>query len=265
MTTAANGGLLADRVALVTGSSRGIGRAIAIALARAGASVCLSGRSADALERVADEVRADGGTVAAVLVHDLYRADGVDGLLAELSGRVGPIDILVNNAGVGSRENLRPVVDFDIAFWDATMSLNLRVPFLLSRASVPSMIARGFGRVINVASINARVPSVSSAAYVASKHGLIGFTRVLALEVAGTGVTANAVCPGVVDVGDDRRLVFDAQRAGVPVDVFEQRLTPMGGRLKPEDIAPTVVFLAGEGAATITGQAINIDKGAVMS
>jgi NAD(P)-dependent dehydrogenase (short-subunit alcohol dehydrogenase family) len=211
MTTAANGGLLADRVALVTGSSRGItgasrGRAIAIALARAGASVCLSGRSADALERVADEVRADGGTVAAVLVHDLYRADGVDGLLAELSGRVGPIDILVNNAGVGSRENLRPVVDFDIAFWDATMSLNLRVPFLLSRASVPSMIARGFGRVINVASINARVPSSAARptwrASTASSASLASSPS--RWPAPASRRTRSA--PASVDVDDDRRL-----------------------------------------------------------
>jgi NAD(P)-dependent dehydrogenase (short-subunit alcohol dehydrogenase family) len=256
---------LAGRTVLVTGASRGIGRAIASACAAGGASVALHGRSARALADVAASIRAAGGDVVTTLAHDLASRDGVEALIDALAGTVERVDVLVNNAGVGSRESLRPVVDFDPAFWDTTLALNLTAPFLLARAIVPGMVAAGFGRVINVASINGRVPSVHSGAYVASKHGLIGLTRVLALEVAGSGVTVNAVCPGVVDVGDDRRLRFDAERAGVPIDDFERRLTPMGGRLLPDDIAPLVVFLASAGAATITGQSINVDKGAVMS
>jgi 3-hydroxybutyrate dehydrogenase len=173
--------------------------------------------------------------------------------------------VLVNNAGVGSREDLRPVVAFDPGFWDATLALNLTAPFLLARALVPGMIRRGFGRVLNVASINGRVPSSHASAYVASKHGLIGFTRVLALEVAPHGITANAICPGPVDVGDDRRLAFDAERSGRSTAELEAALTPMGGRLAPADIAPLAVFLASPGAASITGQALHVDRGMVMA
>jgi 3-hydroxybutyrate dehydrogenase len=254
---------LSGRTALITGSSRGIGRELASAFAAAGATVCLTGRDTEALADCAADIVAAGGQVAYLAAHDLTQRSGVEALIAGV--RRFAIDTLVNNAGVGSREDLQPIVTFDPAFWELTLALNLTAPFLLARALVPQMMARGFGRVINISSINGRVPSRRSGAYVASKHGLIGLTRVLALEVAGSGVTANSVCPGPVDVGDDRRLAFDAEQAGVPTAKFEQDLTPMGGRLTPDQIAPLALFLASRGADTITGQAINVDKGMVMS
>ena len=256
---------LTGRTALVTGASRGIGAAIAKALAGAGARVCLTGRSETALREVAAAIRADGGEVVGSWTHDLAERDGVHALIDDVVALADPVDVLVNNAGIGSREDLRPVVDFDPAFWDRTLALNLTAPFLLCRALVPAMVAQGFGRVVQIASINGRVPSAHGAAYVASKHGLIGFTRALALEMAPHGVTVNAVCPGPVDVDDDRRIAFDAARAGVTVAELERRLTPMGGRLVPSEIAPLTVFLASEGAASITGQSINVDRGMVMS
>lgn len=254
---------LSGRTVLITGASRGIGRAIATAFAAAGATVCLTGRDGTALSDLAAELSAAGGEVAYRGTHDLAERRGVEGLIAEVQP-LG-VDTLINNAGIGSREDLKPIVTFDPAFWDRTLAINLTAPFLLARALVPPMLERGFGRVVNIASINGRVPSPNSGAYVTSKHGLIGLTRVLALEVAGSGVTANSVCPGPVDVGDDRRLAFDAERAGVSPEAFERGLTPIGGRLTPSQIAPAVLFLASRGADTITGQALHVDKGMVMA
>jgi NAD(P)-dependent dehydrogenase (short-subunit alcohol dehydrogenase family) len=249
----------------VTGASRGIGAAIARALAEAGQRVCLAGRDARALEGVAAEIRAGGGEAVVTGSHDLATRTGVAGLVADVRALAGHVDVLVNNAGIGSREDLRAVVDFDPDFWDRTLAINLTAPFLLCRALVPAMVERGYGRVVQIASINGRVPSSHGSAYVASKHGLIGFTRALALEVAAQGVTVNAVCPGPVDVDDERRIAFDAARAGVTVAELERRLTPMGGRLQPVEIAPLTVFLTSEGAGSITGQSINVDRGMVMS
>lgn len=259
----AGAGQLAGMRALVTGASRGIGAAIAIALAEQGARICITGRSASALAGVAADIRRAGG-VATTIVADLYTPAGVDNVIAEVLSRSGGVDVLVNNAGVGSRGNLMPVASFDLAFWEATMFLNLTVPMLLSKAFVVGMCERGTGRIINISSINGKTGVVHGSAYSVSKHGLIGLTRSLALEVAKDGVTVNAVCPGPVDVGDPRRLAFDAQRMGLTPEELEARITPIGRRLLPHEIAPMVVYLASPGAAAVTGQAINIDGGSVM-
>lgn len=254
-----------ERIVLVTGATRGIGAEIARAFARAGERLALTGRDAEALRLVVGEVAELGGEVAFASTYDLAQREQVLALADDVRASLGGVDVLVNNAGVGSRVDLRSVVDFDPAFWDVTMALNVTAPFLLCRALVPDMIRNRWGRVMNVASINGRVPSPHAAAYVTSKHGLIGFTRVLALEVAPHAVTVNAICPGPVDVGDDRRIAFDAARTGRTVDELDAVATPMGGRLAPSDVAPLALFLASEGAASLTGQAINVDRGLVMS
>ncbi len=160
----------------------------------------------------------------------------------------------------------KPVVDFDDDFRELSLTVNLTVPYLLCKAALPAMLAKRWGRIINVASINGKIGSVHGAAYAASKHGLLGLTRTLALEVARDGVTVNAICPGPVrTVMNDRRVAYDARRRGVGFEEQANSMTLVGGRLEPEDVAPLAAYLAGDEARMLTGQALNICGGICMS
>ncbi len=179
---------------------------------------------------------------------------------------MAPIDILVNNAGIGGSASPGPVLEMNVPYWDQTLELNLTVPMLLSKAVLPEMLRRRWGRIIMVASIASKVGSFHGAAYAASKHGLLGLTRSLALEVCKDGITVNAICPGPVKtLMNDRRIEYDVKRLGADPEEYEQGMTPIGGRLVPEEIAPMAVYLAGDSARMITGQAFNICGGCVMS
>jgi NAD(P)-dependent dehydrogenase (short-subunit alcohol dehydrogenase family) len=250
-------------VALVTGGGRGIGRAISLALARAGAHVAVAARTVPEIEAVAAEVAALGRKTF------FFPLDVLDrGQLAAAPGRVaealGPVEILVNNAGIHAAA---PVHKLDDAAWDAVMAVNLTAPFLLARACLPAMYERGFGRIINVSSVAGRVGVKSWGAYVASKHGLLGLTRTLALEGAKRGVTANALCPSwtetrMLDEAVDS-FALHTHRSAKEARELLLRNNPLGRAALPEEVAEAAVFVARSPA--VTGQAIHVDGGEVMS
>ena len=256
---------LESKTALVTGAGRGIGRAIAEAFAQEGAKIAVTARTVAELDDLVAQVSAAGGQATAFQA-DLADRAAIPKLLAGVTAAIGPIDILVNNAGIGSSSNPKPVVDFDDDFWDLSMAINLTAPYLLTKAVLPAMIERGWGRIITVASINSRVPSFHGAAYAASKHAVLGFMRTVAAETAAQGITANCICPGPVKtLMNEKRMEYDAARLGRKFEDHEKVQTPIGGRLMPYDISPMAVYLASDDARMVTGQAYNVCGGLVMS
>jgi NAD(P)-dependent dehydrogenase (short-subunit alcohol dehydrogenase family) len=253
-----------SRVALVTGAGRGIGRAIALALGRSGVRVALSARTQEQLESVAGEITAGGGEALA-LVADLSDSGAPVQLVERVKEQWGAVEILVNNAGIGSSQSPRALVDFDDEFWELTMRVNVTAPYLLTRLVLPAMIEQGWGRIINIASINSKVPSYHGAAYTASKHAIAGLTKAAAHEVASHGVTVNAVCPGVTrSEMNDKRLAYDAERLGCSFEDLENKASPLGRRLEPDEVASLAVYLSSEGAGAVNGQSINVCGGTVM-
>lgn len=257
--------LLQDRVALVTGGGRGIGRAIALAFAAEGAKIAVSARTTAELDDVVAAAQAQGATAIAVEA-DLADRRAPASLVAQVEKQLGPVEILVNNAGVGSSADPKPVVDFDDAFWDLSLAVNLTAPYLLCKTVLPGMVRRKQGRIITVASIAGKIGTLHGAAYAASKHGVLGLTRTLALEVADHGITVNAICPGPVHTRmNDHRIEYDARRRGVSFEEQERIQTPLGRRLEPDEIAPLAVFLASDAARGVTGQAYNVCGGVLMT
>ena len=256
--------LLDGRVALITGAARGIGRGIALAFAANGAKVALSARSEKQLHEVEGEIREAGGE-AIVLPADLTDRSTPARLVSEVERSLGEVQILVNNAALVSAYNPKPVVDFDDDYWDRSLLINLTMPYLLSKVVLPGMLRNRWGRILNIASVNAKVAALHGVAYAATKHGLLGLTRTLALEVAKEGITVNAICPGpVVTEINNMRIRYDAGRMGRSFEELESSLTPMGRRVEPEEVGALAVFLASEQARGITGQPYNIDCGQVM-
>lgn len=242
---------LSGRVALVTGASRGIGRTIALALARAGADIVLTSRNAADLERVAAEVDALGRR-AAVVPADVTDEDQVRRLVREALGAMGQIDILVNNAGIGDTMS---VVEMDAATWDQVMSVNVRGPMLCCKHFGPHMIERRRGKVINVASVLATHVARYMSAYSASKAALVQFTRVLALEWVRFNIQVNALCPGYF-LTDINREFFASDRGRR----FVQEL-PMKRLGDLRELEGAAVFLASDATNYMTGTCLYIDGG----
>lgn len=253
---------LAKRRALITGGGRGIGRAIAEALARAGAEILVTGRSAEELAEVA---RATGGRALRADLADRGDADRLHAELhADLAAR-GPIQILVNNAGISDSASLEKTGD---EMWDRIMEVNVTAPFRLTRALLPAMVKSGWGRVINIASNAGLTGYGYTAAYCASKHALIGFTRSLAIDVARTGVTVNALCPGWVETqmaaAASARISQKTGRSAEESTAALVAMTPQRRLIAPDEVAHAALSLCAEGARGIHGQTIVIDGGQVM-
>jgi 3-oxoacyl-[acyl-carrier protein] reductase len=247
---------LTGRVALVTGSTRGIGRAIAQALAGAGAHVAVSGRSAEQAAAVAAEIAAASGRSGRVegFGADLSDAAQATALIGQVEAAFGQVDILVNNAGLTRDNLLLRLKDED---WSAVIDANLRAAFLTCRAATRGMMKRRWGRVINIASVVGLTGNKGQANYAASKAGLIGLTKSIAKELGSRNVLANVVAPGFIETDMTAGLSADvrgAMSAGIALERF--------GR--PEDVAGAVVFLASDAAAYITGQVLVVDGGLVM-
>jgi NAD(P)-dependent dehydrogenase (short-subunit alcohol dehydrogenase family) len=243
---------LRGRVAVVTGASKGLGKAMAVALARSGATVALVARSGELLANVQAEIGALGGEAHAV-VADLREESAVGRMAEQVRRAAGSPDILINNAGMNLR---KPLQDFTLEEWRLVMQTNLDSAFLCSRAFVPGMIAKHFGRVINIASTMAHVALAHRTAYCASKFGILGMTKALALELAPHGVTANTISPGPFATEMNTVLMQDAARHAQFISHI-----PVGRWGQAEELGPLVTFLCSEAAGFITGADILIDGG----
>jgi 3-hydroxybutyrate dehydrogenase len=253
-----------DRNAVVTGSTSGIGLATARALAAQGCNVMLNGFGDRAeIDRTCADIAVGNGVRIVYSDADLSLPDGARALMATAADTLGPIDILVNNAGV---QHVAALHEFPEDKWDLVLAVNLSAAFHTIKAALPSMMERRWGRIVNTASVLGMVGAPHKPAYVAAKHGIIGLTKAVAIEVAEHGITCNAVCPGTVLTPlIEKQIAGQAQVTGLPEDevlkaVFLQRM-PLGRLVTPDEVAAAIAFLCSDAAASMTGAAIPVDGG----
>jgi 3-oxoacyl-[acyl-carrier protein] reductase len=241
---------LAGRTAIVTGASRGIGRAIALRLAGAGAKVACVARNSDKLQETADAIAAGGGK-AEVHPCDVTDSAAVTRLVEELAEKWGGLDIVVNNAGITKDTLIPRMSDED---WDTVIATNLRSVFLFTRAASLVMMRKRAGRIINISSVSGLIGNPGQANYSASKAGVIGLTRTVAQELASRKVTVNAICPGFI-------ASEMTQAMGATLDEFVKTRIPARRLGEADEVADAVLFLASDSAAYITGEVLTIDGG----
>lgn len=255
---------LKGKVALVTGSTSGIGLGVAHALGAAGADIMLNGLGDPArIDALRSDLAASHGVKVSYNGADISKPEQIAGMVADTVRSMGSLDILINNAGVQFTAN---VEDFPTERWDQIIAINLSGVFHGMKAAIPGMKAKGWGRIINIASAHGLVASPQKVAYVAAKHGVVGMTKVAAIELANAGVTVNAICPGwVLTPLVEKQLQDRATRDGTTVEkathAFVTEKQPMAQFSTPEQIGGLAVFLCSNSASTITGAPLSIDGG----
>jgi NAD(P)-dependent dehydrogenase (short-subunit alcohol dehydrogenase family) len=255
---------LRDKVVLVTGGGKGIGRAIALAFAARGSRVVIAGRTQAALDAVAAEIHRRHPKVLP-LACDVTQKKAIEELQKRIASELGAVEVLVNNAGIAPAASFLEMED---SLWEEVLRVNLTGTYYCCKAFLPEMVRARWGRIINIASTTAKISYANISAYASSKHAVLGLTRSLAVETAKFGVTVNAVCPGYVDTGlTQKNAALLAQKRGKPVDDALEMLksaSPQRRLIEPGEVADLTVMLASDAARGITGQAINVDGGAVM-
>ncbi len=255
---------LSGKTALVTGSTSGIGLGIAHALAAQGANIMFNGFGDDALiNQLQQQTASDHGVKTAYNGADMSRPAEISTMMKEAATYFGGVDILVNNAGI---QHVANIEDFPIERWDAVIAINLSSAFHTTRLALPYMQQKNWGRIINIASVHGLVASAGKSAYVAAKHGLIGLTKVTALENAHTGITCNAICPGwVLTPLVQKQVDARATRESIPAEQAKKELLmekqPSGEFVTPEDLGAMAVFLCSPAANQVRGAAWNMDGG----
>jgi 3-hydroxybutyrate dehydrogenase len=256
--------MLRGKSAVITGSTSGIGLGIARALAAQGANVMLNGfGDAGQIERLRAELSEGHGVAVLYSGADMAAPEEIAAMMAQAEQAFGAVDVLVNNAGI---QHVAPVDEFPLEKWDRILAVNLSSAFHTTRAALPAMKRRGWGRIVNIASAHGLVASPFKSAYIAAKHGLVGLTRTVALETARQGITCNAICPGYVLTPlvekqiDDQAKTHAIARAEVVDKVMLER-QPSKAFVKIEEVAALAVFLCSNSAASITGTPVSIDGG----
>lgn len=255
---------LTEKIVLITGGGSGIGRAIALAFAAQGCRVVVTGRTKARLDGVVEEIRGLSGVGLGVTC-DVTQRREVEALKGEIERALGTVQILVNNAGMAPAAAFLEMED---RLWEEVFSVNLTGTYYCCKLFLPGMIGRGWGRILNIASTVAKVAYSHISAYSASKHAVLGLTRALAIEMARKGVTVNAICPGYVEteltLQNARSMAEKTGKSVEEILGLFKKTSPQGRLIDPREVADLALMLASDAARGITGQAINVDGGAVM-